>query len=200
MSLADLAGAVFQRIREAGDAPIFISLVEEGAMAARIRELEASAQMRGMHAYPLFGVPFAVKDNIDVAGIPTTAACRDFAYTPAKSSPVVEALEAAGALFIGKTNLDQFATGLTGLLSSYGPLRNIFNSEYICGGSSSGSRRGGGIRDWCRLRWVPILAESRVGCRRRLTTSSGSSRRAACFPPAASYRRADRWIACPFSR
>lgn len=68
---------------------------------------------------PLYGVPFAVKDSIDVAGVPTTVACPDFAYVPERSAPVVDALRAAGALFVGKVNLDQFATGLVGVRSPY---------------------------------------------------------------------------------
>ncbi|PTY06971.1 allophanate hydrolase [Opitutaceae bacterium EW11] len=88
---------------------------------------------------PLRGVPFAVKDNIDVAGVPTTAACPDFKYTPTASAFVVDRLVAAGAVPVGKTNLDQFATGLVGVRSPYGIPRNPFNSEYIPGGSSSGS-------------------------------------------------------------
>ena len=84
----------------------------------------------------LYGVPFAVKDNIDVAGLPTTCACPGFAYTPARSNPAVERLLRAGALFVGKTNLDQFATGLTGTRSPYGVPRNPFDPAYIPGGSS----------------------------------------------------------------
>jgi allophanate hydrolase len=88
---------------------------------------------------PLFGVPFAVKDNIDVAGMPTTAGCPAFAYTPDRTAPVVARLQKAGALLVGKTNLDQFATGLAGDRSPYGACRNVFDANYISGGSSSGS-------------------------------------------------------------
>ena len=88
---------------------------------------------------PLYGIPFAIKDNIDLAGVPTTAACRAYAYTPTKSATVVQKLIDAGAIPIGKTNLDQFATGLVGTRSDFGACRNAFNSEYISGGSSSGS-------------------------------------------------------------
>ena len=88
---------------------------------------------------PLAGVPFAAKDNIDVAGIDTTAACPSFAYRPRGSATVVERLLAAGAICIGKTNLDQFATGLNGSRSPYGAPVNAYNRAYVSGGSSSGS-------------------------------------------------------------
>lgn len=88
---------------------------------------------------PLYGIPFAIKDNIDLAGIPTTAACPDYAYTPEKSATVVQKLIDAGAIPVGKTNLDQFATGLVGARSPYGAGRNAFNPDYISGGSSAGS-------------------------------------------------------------
>lgn len=88
---------------------------------------------------PLSGLRFAVKDNIDVAGIPTTAACPAFAYVPPCSASVVQRLFEAGAQLVGKTNLDQFACGLNGTRSPYGPVPNAFNSAYISGGSSSGS-------------------------------------------------------------
>src|SRR5262249_20087784 len=88
---------------------------------------------------PLYGVLSAAKDNIDVAGMPTTAGCPAFAYTPTSSAPVVTRLQAAGALLVGKTNLDQFATGLVGTRSPYGVVPNAFKPEYIAGGSSAGS-------------------------------------------------------------
>jgi allophanate hydrolase len=88
---------------------------------------------------PLYGIPFAIKDNIDLAGVPTTAACPEFAYIPERSATVVQRLIDAGAIPIGKTNLDQFATGLNGTRSPYGACRNAFNPEYISGGSSAGS-------------------------------------------------------------
>ncbi len=88
---------------------------------------------------PLYGVPFAVKDNIDVAGETTTAACPAYGYEPDESATVVEELVDAGALLIGKTNMDQFASGLVGTRSPYGACRNVHNEEYISGGSSSGS-------------------------------------------------------------
>ncbi len=88
---------------------------------------------------PLYGIPFAIKDNIDLAGIPTTAACPDYAYVPEKSATVVQKLIDAGAIPVGKTNLDQFATGLVGTRSPYGACRNSIDPSYISGGSSAGS-------------------------------------------------------------
>jgi allophanate hydrolase len=88
---------------------------------------------------PLYGIPFAIKDNIDLATIPTTAGCPEFAYTPERSATVVQRLIAAGAIPVGKTNLDQFATGLVGARSPYGACKNAIRPEYVSGGSSSGS-------------------------------------------------------------
>jgi allophanate hydrolase len=90
---------------------------------------------------PLYGIPFAIKDNIDLAGVPTTAACAAFAYTPERSAFVVQRLIDAGAIPVGKTNMDQFATGLVGTRSPqpWGACRNAFDTQYISGGSSSGS-------------------------------------------------------------
>jgi allophanate hydrolase len=121
---------VFARIRARGVWPDWITLVGEDAAMAKAR-----AAPRG----PLYGIPFAVKDNIDVADLPTTCACPDFAYTAQRSAHVVERLEQAGAVLIGKTNLDQFATGLNGTRSPYGIPASTFNPDYIAGGSSSGS-------------------------------------------------------------
>jgi allophanate hydrolase len=94
---------------------------------------------RGLDALPLYGIPFVLKDNIDLAGVATTAGCPRFAYTPNATAPVVERLLAAGAIPLGKTNLDQFATGLSGNRSPYGICRNSVDDRYIAGGSSSGS-------------------------------------------------------------
>ncbi|MBF0265078.1 MAG: allophanate hydrolase [Gammaproteobacteria bacterium] len=94
---------------------------------------------RTIDELPLYGIPFAIKDNIDLAGVPTTAACPEFSYTPEKSAIVVENLIAAGAIPIGKTNLDQFATGLVGTRSPYGETHNSLNPQWVSGGSSSGS-------------------------------------------------------------
>lgn len=97
------------------------------------------ARIANGESLPLAGVPFAVKDNIDVAGLPTTAACPAFAYSPAQNAHVVQRLLDAGAICVGKTNLDQFATGLNGTRSPYGAPRCVYNRDYVSGGSSSGS-------------------------------------------------------------
>ena len=94
---------------------------------------------RDWRKFPLYGIPFAIKDNIDYAGQPTTAACPEFAYTPPDSAATVQHLIDAGAILMGKTNLDQFATGLNGTRSPYGAVPNSFNPAYVSGGSSSGS-------------------------------------------------------------
>jgi allophanate hydrolase len=118
--------------------PVWIALVSEAALLARAAALDA-LDTHSRAALPLFGLPFAVKDNIDVAGLRTTAACPAFAYSPPQSASVVLRLEQAGALCIGKTNLDQFATGLVGTRSPYGAVPNPFDPSRISGGSSSGS-------------------------------------------------------------
>ena len=108
---------------------------------ARARELQAllDSTRPGAGAPPLLGIPFAVKDSIDVAGLDTTVACPAYAYAPVRSAPIVDRLEAAGTICVGKTNLDQFASGLVGVRSPYGVSRNLFHPDYIPGGSSSGS-------------------------------------------------------------
>ncbi|HUG78940.1 MAG TPA: allophanate hydrolase [Burkholderiales bacterium] len=134
MPLEDLISEVYRRIEAQAANPVFIHLVPQPEALARARELEALPR-----ELPLWGRVFAVKDNIDVAGLPTTAACPAFSYTPEKSATAVEKLLAAGAILVGKTNMDQFATGLTGTRSPYGACRNAFDPAYISGGSSSGS-------------------------------------------------------------
>ncbi len=128
---------VIARRRASDDPAIFITETPDDDLRAAARELIARAPEP--NSLPLWGVPFAVKDNIDVAGLPTTAACPAFAYDPATDSAVVARLKAAGALVIGKTNLDQFATGLNGTRSPYGAPRSVFDKAYVSGGSSSGS-------------------------------------------------------------
>ncbi|MBA4132010.1 MAG: allophanate hydrolase [Hyphomicrobium sp.] len=121
---------IYNRIAVEGERPVWITLVPRATALAKLKSAPKG---------PLWGIPFAVKDNIDVAGLPTTCACPEFAYTPSRSATVVEKLEAAGAILIGKTNLDQFATGLVGTRSPYGIPSSVFDPDYISGGSSSGS-------------------------------------------------------------
>ena len=130
----DVVDAVLARLAERPDDPAWISLVEPAALRARADELAALPT-----DLPLYGVPFAVKDNIDVAGLPTTAACPAFAYRPQRDAGSVARLLAAGAIVVGKTNLDQFATGLNGTRSPYGVPESVFGGDLISGGSSSGS-------------------------------------------------------------
>jgi allophanate hydrolase len=126
---------VFARIGDAGDPGIFIDLESREALIEAAERLPAFDPGR----YPLWGIPFAVKDNIDVAGRPTTAACPDFAFVPERSATAVDRLLDAGALLVGKTNLDQFATGLVGVRTPYPIPRNPFDASRVPGGSSSGS-------------------------------------------------------------
>jgi allophanate hydrolase len=128
---------IYDRIAETGERPVWITVAPRQRAMARLAEARQRRD-RGQKS-PLFGIPFAVKDNIDVAGLPTTAACPDFAYTATRSAGVVEQLEAAGAILVGKTNLDQFATGLVGTRSPYGICASVFSPEHISGGSSAGS-------------------------------------------------------------
>jgi allophanate hydrolase len=132
---ADIVARSYARIRALNDPAVFISIRDEGDALAEAQALAAS----GDRNLPLFGIPVAVKDNIDVRGLPTTAACPDFAYRPALDAAAVARLRKAGAIVIGKTNLDQFATGLVGVRSPYGVPRNPFDPKLIPGGSSSGS-------------------------------------------------------------
>ena len=132
---ADMIDMVFARIAEVNDPGIFIHLADTRDLRARAQALGAFDPM----TKPLWGIPFAVKDNIDVAGMPTTAACPDYSYVPEVDATVVRLLKQAGALVIGKTNLDQFATGLVGVRSPYPIPRNAIDTDLVPGGSSSGS-------------------------------------------------------------
>ncbi|TXC71061.1 allophanate hydrolase [Sphingomonas ginsenosidivorax] len=116
---------------------VWITRIADADVIASARAVDA--RVAAGEVLPLAGVPFAIKDNIDLAGVPTTAACPDFAYIPVASAEVVERLIAAGAIPMGKTNLDQFATGLNGTRSPYGAPACVFNRAYVSGGSSSGS-------------------------------------------------------------
>lgn len=123
---------------------VWIHAVDDDSFAAQLDRLDALAaacpdRALLLQRHPLFGVPFAVKDNIDIAGAPTTAACPAFAHVAAEDATAVARLLAAGAVWLGKTNLDQFATGLVGTRSPYGQPASVFSAEHISGGSSSGS-------------------------------------------------------------
>ncbi|KQO57912.1 MULTISPECIES: allophanate hydrolase [unclassified Methylobacterium] len=132
-----VAEAVAERMEASTDPAIFITALDREALVSAARDL--MARHPEPNSLPLWGVPFAVKDNIDVAGLPTTAACPAFAYTAEADAEVVARLKAAGALCTGKTNLDQFATGLNGTRSPYGAPRSVFSAAHVSGGSSSGS-------------------------------------------------------------
>ena len=114
---------------------LFIHLLTKDELEPYLAALDSKSPAE----LPLYGIPFAIKDNIDLAGIPTTAACPAFAYTPETSATIVEQLIALGAIPLGKTNLDQFATGLNGTRSPYGECRNSVHPAYPSGGSSAGS-------------------------------------------------------------
>ena len=135
VSPQDTVAECYARIRAHNDPAIFISLRDEADALAEAKALPGATET----CMPLHGVPVAVKDNIDVRGLPTTAACEAFAYRPAADATSVARLRRAGAIVIGKTNLDQFATGLVGVRSPYGVPRNLFDPALIPGGSSSGS-------------------------------------------------------------
>ena len=138
-SAVEVARTALARIAayEAIQPAVWITRLAEADVIAAAQEVDR--RTRAGEILPLAGVPFAVKDNIDVAGLPTTAACPAFAYAAAETAAVVERLVAAGAILVGKTNLDQFATGLVGSRSPYGVCGSVYNRDYISGGSSAGS-------------------------------------------------------------
>ena len=183
-SIAETIEATYARIVEHADPALFIALRPKEDALALAAELEA----QGPAGKPLHGVPFAVKDNIDVAGLPTTAACPAFAYNAEKSAFVVAKLEAAGAIVVGKTNLDQFATGLVGVRSPYGIPRNSLRADIIPGGSSSGSATavGAGLvpfslgTDTAGSGRVPAALNGIVGLKPSLGLLSGTGLVPAC--------------------
>ncbi|RVD49228.1 amidase family protein, partial [Mesorhizobium sp. M7A.F.Ca.ET.027.03.2.1] len=135
LAVGDVIATIFTRIEAADDPGIFIHLTAKAdllAQAAALGPFDPATK-------PLWGIPFAVKDNIDVAGMPTTAACAEYTYWPEKDATVVARLKAAGALVVGKTNLDQFATGLVGVRTPWPIPRNAIDEALVPGGSSSGS-------------------------------------------------------------
>ncbi len=131
----DVVLEALRRARDPEHPHVWITLLPEDGVLAFVERLDPAR----MEALPLYGVPFAIKDNIDLAGVPSTCACPAFARTPERSATIVEKLISAGAIPIGKTNLDQFATGLVGSRTPYGACSSVFNKEYVSGGSSSGS-------------------------------------------------------------
>jgi allophanate hydrolase len=167
----DAVDTALAAIAARGDDGVWITLTPRERLLAEARALEK--RRAAGEALPLFGLLFGVKDNIDVADLPTTAACPAFAHTPTKSATVVSRLLAAGALCVGKTNLDQFATGLSGVRSPYGIPKNLFNDAYIVGGSSSGSgvAVGAGLVDFALgtdtagSGRVPAAFNNIVGCK-----------------------------------
>lgn len=133
----DTVEVVLERIRDRGEDNVWIHRLT----ATQLHKRAAALVLNGgpSSRLPLYGLPFAIKDNIDLAGHPTTAACPDFTFIPKASATVVNRLVEAGAMPVGKTNLDQFATGLVGTRSPYGAVSSAFNPADIAGGSSSGS-------------------------------------------------------------
>ena len=133
---AATAARVADAIAARGDDGTWISTVPREQLIAAAEAIE---RRPGARTLPLYGVPFGVKDSIDVAGVPTTLSCPDFAYVPEVTAAVVQRLLDAGALYVGKTNLDQFATGLNGTRTPLTVPRSVYGNEMISGGSSSGS-------------------------------------------------------------
>ena len=131
---ADIIEQVFDKIDEVNDPGIFITLFDKDALLEDAKQLGEFDPSK-----PLWGVPFAIKDNIDAEGYETTAACPAYAYTPEEDAFLVKELKKAGALLIGKTNLDQFATGLVGVRTPYGAPLNSIDPKIVPGGSSGGS-------------------------------------------------------------
>src|SRR5262249_10087316 len=131
---AEVIAESLRRARDLADSSVWITLLSAEDVATYVDVLDPER----IDALPLFGITFAIQDNLDPAGIPTTCACPDFSYIPSASAQVVQRLIQAGAVPIGKTNLDQFATGLVGTRSPYGACHSAFDARYISGGSSSG--------------------------------------------------------------
>ncbi|HEX6690746.1 MAG TPA: allophanate hydrolase [Burkholderiales bacterium] len=125
---------MYRRVEANASNPVFIHVVPKGKALERAAAVEKMPKVS-----PLWGKPFVVKDNLDVEGLPTTAGCPAFTYTPKKTATAVQKLLDAGAVLVGKTNMDQFATGLTGTRTPGGAVKNAFDPKYISGGSSSGS-------------------------------------------------------------
>jgi len=134
VSPEDIVILVLERIAAYSDPAVWTHVVPRDELLMQARAI--GQRREAGERLPLFGATFTIKDNIDLAGHPTTAGCPAFTYVPQRSAAVVERLQSAGAIAIGKTNLDQFATGLMGDRSPYGACKNVFNPAYISGGSS----------------------------------------------------------------
>ena len=132
----EVLSKILKRLNDSDQNAVWISTISKSELLRRCVNLEEISKKKNL---PLYGIPFSVKDNIDAIGFDTTAGCPKFAYKPKKSATIVSKLEEAGAICLGKTNLDQFATGLVGIRSPYGIPKNPFNQNYIPGGSSSGA-------------------------------------------------------------
>jgi allophanate hydrolase len=139
LSPTDVVRHVYEKISSYHDKAVWIHLIPEHEALIRAEALATTYQQGKQTLPPLFGIPFSVKDSIDIEGLPTTLACPEFAYVATSTAPVIERILLAGGILIGKTNLDQFATGLAGVRSPYGIPRCVFDADYVSGGSSSGS-------------------------------------------------------------
>jgi allophanate hydrolase len=178
-TMAGVMREVLRRIAAYPDKAVWIDRAHKKQIDAQMTRVQA-ARAAGKDL-PLYGIPFAVKDNIDVADEPTTAACPAFRYVPEKSATVVQKLCDAGAILVGKTNMDQFATGLVGVRSPYGACDNPFDPRYISGGSSSGS----------------AVAVSAGLCSFSLgTDTAGSGRVPAAFNNIVGLKPTRGWISC----
>lgn len=136
VTLVDVVDEFSEAVATRGDDGTWITVVSRTDLLAAAAAIDARPDARSL---PLYGIPFGVKDSIDVAGYPTTLACPDYAYTPDSTAPAVQALLDAGAIFVGKTSLDQFATGLNGTRTPHTIPRSVYGNDMISGGSSSGS-------------------------------------------------------------
>ncbi|EXJ73459.1 uncharacterized protein A1O5_03220 [Cladophialophora psammophila CBS 110553] len=141
LSPVDVVRQVYEKISSYHDhdPAVWIYLIPQSEALNRAEELVDKYYRSDLPLPPLFGVPFSVKDSIDISSLPTTLACQTFTYIATQTAPVISRILAAGGIIVGKTNLDQFATGLAGVRSPYGAPRCIFDADYISGGSSSGS-------------------------------------------------------------
>ena len=194
VTAADVIAEVYRRLAASEHHNVFICVYPIEDVLERVNELGSYDPRK-----PLWGIPFAVKDNIDALGLQTTAGCPDFAYLPERDARVVENLRQSGALLIGKTNLDQFATGLVGTRSPWGACLNAFDPDFVSGGSSSGSAVAVALNTVSFSLGTDTAGSGRVpaAC---LTTSLASSHRSGGSAREVSYRRVKLSIASPSLR